>query len=115
MLAATDAWGGIRVASIEDIAAMKVAAIMGRGSKKDFVDLHEICGRSGLEVVLRAAARKYSYHGDFLLQAARALVYFEDAEKEPMPRLLKKISWERVKAFFEAEVPRLVRRLAKGL
>ena len=113
LLAPTDKWGGISVASIEDIAAMKVSAIIGRGVKKDFVDLHEICVRSSLEGVLRAAAKKYSPHYDFILQAARALVYFEDAEKEPMPRLRQRISWECVKAFFEREAPRLVAKLLR--
>ncbi len=106
-------WRGLAVASIEDIGAMKVGAIVGRGAKKDFVDLYEICGHLGLEPLLEGASRKYGHHADFLLQASRALVFFEDAEKNSMPRLLKKISWERVKAYFEKEVPRLVGKLLK--
>ncbi len=35
----------IRMAAINDIAAMKLAAITGRGSKKDFVDLY-FCSNS---------------------------------------------------------------------
>lgn len=41
------------------------------------------------------------------------MVYFEDAEKEPMPRLLKKISWERVKEGFEKDVPGIIAKLLK--
>ncbi|MFA5138866.1 MAG: nucleotidyl transferase AbiEii/AbiGii toxin family protein [Elusimicrobiota bacterium] len=111
LLGTCDKWGDIPVAPVEDIAAMKVSAIIGRGSRKDFVDLYEICSRTGLEAVLRPVPRKFSGHRDMLLEASRALVYFEDAEKEPMPRLLKRISWERVRAYFEKEVPRLVNRL----
>ena len=111
LLKPTSGWRGLAVASLEDIAAMKVSAIIGRGAKKDFVDLYEVCGGLGLEAVLEAASKKYRHHADFILQAARALVFFEDAEKDPMPRLLKRMSWERIKAYFEKEVPRLVGKL----
>lgn len=114
LLAETDRWRGLAVAASEDIAAMKVAAIIGRGSKKDFVDLHALASRLDLERLLRGAGRKYADHRDFLLQAARALVYFEDAEKDPMPRLLRPADWDEVKGCFEREVPRLIRRLLRA-
>jgi hypothetical protein len=38
---------------------------------------------------------------DFAFQAAKAISYFEDAEREPMPRLLKPISWEKIRSHFE--------------
>lgn len=113
LLKPTADWRGMAVASVEDIAAMKVSAVIGRGAKKDFVDLYEVCGGLGLESVLEAASKKYDHPADFLLLAARALVFFEDAEKGSMPRLLKKISWERVKSYFEKEVPRLVGKLLR--
>lgn len=102
-------WRGLDLASLEDIAAMKLSAVLGRGSKKDFLDLHELCRRLGVEPVMAAAARKFPLHADFPLQAARALVYFEDAEKEPMPRMLAAVSWEDVKAYFEGAIPKYVR------
>ena len=102
-------WRGLPVASVRDIAAMKVSAIVGRGSRKDFVDLHAICGKLGLPAVLDACKQKFLDHGDFVMQALRALVYFEDAEKEPLPRLLKEVAWDRVTTFFEREVPRALR------
>lgn len=104
-------WKGLAVASIEDISAMKVSAIVGRGSRKDFIDLYWISRKAGLETILRWAERKFSGHADFILQAARALVFFEDAEKEPLPRLLKQLSWGEVRACFEKEVPACVRRV----
>lgn len=104
-----DSWRGLDVASLEDIAAMKLSAVLGRGSKKDFIDLHELCRGLGLDRVMATAERKFPLHSDFPLQAARALVYFEDAEKEPMPRMLAAASWEDVKSYFEGSIPAYVK------
>lgn len=109
-----DRWRGLDVASFEDIAAMKLSAVLGRGSKKDFIDLHELCRRLGLKRVMETARRKFPLHADFPLQAARALVYFEDAEKEPMPRMLDSASWDNVKSFFEGAVPAYVKERVLG-
>jgi hypothetical protein len=32
------------------------------------------------------------------------MVWFDDAEKEPMPKMLKAISWEEIKSFFRTQV-----------
>lgn len=103
-------WKGLKIASLEDIAAMKLSAVVGRGSKKDFLDLYVLSQSFGLSRLLSFGERKYRDHADFPLQAARALVYFNDAEPEPMPRLLKKLPWDGIKAYFEKEVPKAVRR-----
>lgn len=102
-------WKGLPVASLEDISAMKLNAAVGRGSKKDFVDLYWLSMHLGLKNILSCAEKKFRDHSDFILQAGRALVCFEDAEKEPMPRLIKSLSWDRVKSYFEREVPRILR------
>lgn len=104
-----ESWRGLEVASLEDIAAMKLSAVLGRGSKKGFIDLHELCRRLGPDRVMSTAQRKFPLHSDFPLQAARALVYFEDAEKEPMPRMLGAASWEDVKSYFEGAIPTYVK------
>jgi predicted nucleotidyltransferase component of viral defense system len=110
LLGHAETWKGLRIASLEDIAAMKISAAVGRGSRKDFMDLHYLCRLIRLEVALNAALRKFPDHPDFDLQAAKALVFFEDAEKEPLPRLLLELSWDQVKSYFEAEVSRYLRR-----
>jgi len=107
-------WRGFSVASLRDIAAMKVSAIVGRGSRKDFVDLYAVSGKLGLQAVLEACKQKFVDHHDFVMQALRALVHFEDAEKEPMPRLLQEVAWDRVTAYFDREVPRALRAELRG-
>ncbi|HAH32536.1 MAG TPA: hypothetical protein DCL44_09520 [Elusimicrobia bacterium] len=100
-------WTGLKVASVEDIAAMKLSAVISRGSKKDFIDLFFICQSHKSADLFKWAERKFPGHPNFAVQAAKALVYFEDAEKEPMPRMLKPAAWPEIKAFFEKEIPKL--------
>ena len=102
--------GAIRIASLEDIGLMKVGAIIGRGSRKDFVDLYAICQRLPLSRLLRLGQRKFTDSRDFLLQAMKALSFFEDAEHEPPVVTVKPVAWERIKAFFTREVHALARR-----
>jgi len=98
-------WQGIRIAGIHDIGLMKIGAIIGRGSKKDFIDLYAILKKdASLPKLLRLARRKFGSGEEFPLQAFRALVYFADAEREPTPRILAKITWDEVKRYFENKI-----------
>ena len=115
LLEPAQAWRGLRVASLADIAAMKVSAVIGRGSRKDFIDLHRCCLAMGLAKVLDAASRKFPDHGDLMIHAAKELVHFEDAEKEPLPRLLEPVAWAQVRRYFERKVPGALRRGPLGL
>lgn len=93
---------GITIASIEDIALMKIAATIGRGSKRDFIDFYFIIrNHLALKQLLTLGAKKYKDVRDFRVQALKALVYFDDAEKEKMPKMLKTVSWEKMKEFFK--------------
>ncbi|OGS09108.1 MAG: hypothetical protein A2270_08535 [Elusimicrobia bacterium RIFOXYA12_FULL_51_18] len=100
-------WTGLKIASVEDISAMKLSAVISRGSKKDFIDLFFICQSHKAANLFKWAGRKFTDHPNFAVQAAKALVYFEDAEKEPLPRMLKPAAWREIKAFFEKEIPKL--------
>lgn len=90
------------VADVIDIALMKVAAIAGRGSKKDFIDLYWMC-RSGpitLAKLPSLFAEKFKEVQYSAYHIARSLTFFEDADPDPMPEMLANVSWEQVKAFF---------------
>jgi len=100
-------WTGLKIASVEDIAAMKLSAIVSRGLKKDFIDLFFVCRSHKAPDLFKWAERKFPGHPNFAVQAAKALVYFEDAEKEPMPKMLKPAAWPGIKAFFEKEITKL--------
>jgi hypothetical protein len=99
---------GLTIADPRDIAVMKVIAIGGRGSRKDFVDMYFYLKNGGaLDTVLTLLRRRFAridYNEYHLL---KSLVFFEDAESEPMPRLLRRASWTEIKSVIVAEVKRL--------
>ncbi|MEJ5241003.1 MAG: nucleotidyl transferase AbiEii/AbiGii toxin family protein [Anaerolineales bacterium] len=94
---------GVPLATIEEIGAMKLAAITGRGTRKDYVDLYFILQHTSLERLFEVAAVKYARVRTFAVSAMRALTYFNDAEATPMPRMLKPVSWAAIKRFLEAQ------------
>ena len=93
---------GIRLASDKDIAAMKVLAIHGRGSKKDFIDLYFILQRYTMAEVLDFYRAKYPDHSDFA--ALRSLAYFDDADAQAPPKMLLPATWEEIKECIRQKV-----------
>lgn len=94
---------GLRVATIEEIGAMKLAAILSRGNRKDYIDLYFILQQTNLKRLFETAASKYPYNAAFPAFATRALAYFEDAESDPMPQMIITVGWEQIKDFLEKE------------
>jgi hypothetical protein len=93
----------IRLASITDIALMKMDALLARASRKDFHDLYAICQKIPLRELLDLAPRKYPSLRDFEAQVVRHMVYFERAEQETPVPLLTDFSWETVKTWFREQ------------
>ena len=91
---------GIRLASIDDVALMKLDAMLSRAARKDFYDLYFICKNRSLKQIFKQARQKYPSVRDFESQATKRLAYFENAEKESEPSLLEKVSWQTVKEYF---------------
>lgn len=98
---------GVNVASLTDIGLMKLIAISQRGSRRDFVDLFFICQVMPLEQLMALLPKKYVGVKYSLNHILRSLVYFADAEIEPMPKMLQPIRWSKVKRFFETEVKKI--------
>ena len=99
-------FGNVRIADPVDIGCMKLSAIASRGSRRDFFDLYVIARGRGLPRLLDLFDRKYSKIRYSRLQLLKSLVYFEDAEADPMPQALVDFNWNQVKQFFIDEVPR---------
>ena len=87
---------GITLASIKDIAAMKIAAVIGRGTKKDFIDIDVLLRTFTLRELLELYLKKYPDGSLFI--AMKSLSYFEDAESDPMPFMFEDTDWDGVKA-----------------
>lgn len=102
------AYRGLAIADPRDIAVMKVVAIGGRGSRKDFVDLFfYLRGGGSLEAVFEMIRRRFvgiDFNDYHLL---RSLTFFDDAETEPMPRMVRRADWSEIKTSIVAEVRRL--------
>jgi hypothetical protein len=93
------------VASLRDIAAMKMVAIGQRAAKRDYVDLHAILssGTVTLADVLSSVTQKYRVDPAHSL---RALTYFREVESQAMPAMLTRTSWEEVRRGLERVVTR---------
>jgi hypothetical protein len=96
---------GVPLASVRDIAAMKIEAIASRGARRDFYDLYFIC-KSGFSLVdlLGDFEEKFKSSHPDRYHRIRAMTYFDDAEREPLPSLLRPATWAEVRAFFESSV-----------
>lgn len=100
----------INVADIRDIASMKIAAISGRGTKRDFIDLYFILKKARiltLKKVLSLYNKKFKVLEQNKTHLLKSLVYFNDAEKDPMPKMLREANWQEIKDFFEEEVKKI--------
>lgn len=93
---------GIRLASPIDIAAMKVNAIEGRGTKKDFIDMYMLLQHYSLKEIIAFYQQKYPNYSIF--RALRSLTYFEDAEDQFMPRMFIEDTWENMKLYITNQV-----------
>ncbi|GAB4029006.1 nucleotidyl transferase AbiEii/AbiGii toxin family protein [Spirosoma gilvum] len=86
---------GIRLWSLEDIIAMKLGAVSGRGAKKDFWDIAELLNHFSLTEMLHWFIVKYPNSDPGYV--IRSLTYFDDADQQTDPVTLKNITWPQVK------------------
>lgn len=95
------------LASREDIAAMKLAAIASRGTRKDFIDLWLLATRYWpLSHCLELYRKKFAARD--IGHVVRSLTYFDDADREPPLRLLVEADWEEIKSYLVGEVKELL-------
>lgn len=87
---------GFVLASDKDIAAMKVNAIIGRGTRKDFIDLYVLLQRYSLSEIMAFYKQKYPEFSEY--RALLSMTYFEDAEMQDMPKMFIDTSWDTMKS-----------------
>lgn len=108
------AMGRVKLADERDIAAMKIDAISSRGSKKDFIDIFFLLKKYSLEEIIGFFQKKYAEIDYNKLHILKSLVYFMDADEEPMPIMIQSINWEKVKKDIKEKVNKLVHPVRKG-
>ena len=87
--------GGLRLASPKDIAAMKVNAVMGRGTKKDFIDVYFLLQHYSFDELIKFYLQKYTDGSEY--RALLSMSYFADADPQPMPYMYQQVDWETIK------------------
>jgi len=88
--------------STKDISAMKLNAIAGRGSKKDFIDLFFLLNEFSLKEILSFYEKKYKNGSVFMIE--KSLSYFDDAEFQQQPKMFLGFDWEICKQKIIAEL-----------
>lgn len=90
-------WNGLQISSILDIACTKLQTVGARGSKKDFIDIYFLLKKFSLSELLDVTSKKYKGSNYSQTHILKSLVYFTDAEKQPMPRMHQDVTWEEMK------------------
>lgn len=84
-------FNNLRLISLEDICAMKLNAIAGRGSRKDFIDIYFLLNYFSLSEMIEFYNRKFEDGSQFMV--LKSMTYFDDAETEETPFMLKNFDW----------------------
>lgn len=94
----TEEWSefGCRVASLEDLACMKLSALSSRGARKDFFDLHAL-GRTTFSLREMLDLYRSKFQTRDVGHVVFSLTYFDDAEAEELPRMRWPVTWDEVK------------------
>lgn len=97
LLEPTTNWENIKLSSLIDITCTKLQTIGMRGSKKDFIDLYFILKQYSLEELFKQLDKKYCRSNYNLPHILKSLVYFVNADGQPMPRMHQGVGWEEIK------------------
>ncbi|MCG2692158.1 nucleotidyl transferase AbiEii/AbiGii toxin family protein, partial [Microgenomates group bacterium] len=100
-------YSGVKMADLKDIACMKLDAISRRGTKRDFIDLFFICQQFELKYLLKLFEKKFQKLNVPIWHVIKSLIYYEDAEKNDLPKMLVPVDWEEVKQYFQVQVKQL--------
>lgn len=109
LLATTHTLSGVRLANLLDIGLMKMDALAGRGSRKDFYDLYFIGQQIALEDLLARGQDKYPYVRDFGMMVLTAMVDFTIAEKQADIQTAPNVAWSAIKDYFVREARQIGR------
>lgn len=97
----------IKISSILDIACTKLITISDRGSKKDFIDLYFLLQKFQLKEILDILNKKYQSINYNKIHILKSLLYFADADNQPMPIMIDKIDWNNIKEEIQHQVKSL--------
>jgi predicted nucleotidyltransferase component of viral defense system len=97
---------GCSLASLEDLACMKLSAVAQRGARKDFCDIYALgIKKFSLEEMLNFYRAKFGIQD--IGHVLYGLAYFDDAESGRMPKMLWNVKWTEIKATIQSWVKAL--------
>lgn len=103
-------YGALRILQPKDITVMKIIAVSQRGRKRDFVDLYwYVKKHEPLSDILLRLPDQYPTVAHDYHHILKSLMYFEDAEQDPMPKIFFDATWREIKKYFQHEVPRITK------
>jgi hypothetical protein len=103
---------GCALASLDDIATMKLAAIAQRGSKKDFIDVYALLRKhASLVRMLSIYRRRYRLTDSF--HVLQAMTYFDEADQQRPPTMLWRTKWPDIKRHIRQCVAETVQKSGK--
>jgi len=109
MLTKPNVLDGIAVADLRDIVPMKLIAIAQRGAKKDFVDLFALLNNGwNLDAMMQALDQKFTNVNYNKMHILKSLSFFDEADQEPMPKMLIAVDWEEIKCFLSVKTKAFV-------
>jgi predicted nucleotidyltransferase component of viral defense system len=94
----------IKLASLEDLSAMKLDTVISRGTKRDLIDIYFLAQKFSLPKMYEFYDKKFGSFKDREIMIKKSLVYFDDAEKDETPDMLTPLDWGSLKVFFKKEV-----------
>jgi hypothetical protein len=89
----------IRMATINEIIAMKLDVVLRGGRKKDFWDLHYFINTISLDEMVALYQKRYPYN-DKIANIKHQLIDFNNAENDFEPNCLLGKNWEIIKLDF---------------
>jgi len=103
---------GLKLASLRDIAVMKLAPLSHRGSAKDFIDLYILAKHNiALRQIIEDMPAKFPGKKINNYHIIKSLSYFDDAECEPLPKMFIDFDWQSLKKYFLEEQLKLMESL----
>jgi hypothetical protein len=108
---------GIKVASLIDLAGLKVAVVTQRAEQRDYIDVHALLTKANIPLADMLAAAAIIYGGQFNpLLSLKALAYFDDLALAELPTAVRQDLVAAVTATDPRHLPSLtaIKRKAKG-
>lgn len=87
---------GVDLASLQDLAAMKLSAVAQRGTKKDFIDIYALL-RNGMDLSAMFSAYQNKFKTRDIGHILYSLTYFDDSDRDRSPVMLWEVDWRTVK------------------